>query len=91
MEKRKAERETDAMTDAAITNAAAAGRQSLAWEQVKDRIEPILDQILEIIDTLNPDEITDAESRLTDLIHESFDKRIRRKRTEDRHQGEEES
>jgi hypothetical protein len=46
------------------------GRQSLVFEKIKDRIEPICEQIEAILETLDPDERTDALHALIDFIED---------------------
>jgi hypothetical protein len=97
LEKRQKRQEERGPTDAMIIRAENAGRELLAWEQIKDRAEPLVSQIFEVIDTLDPDERTDAEFALTTFIDESREKRFEKrsedkhgKRIDDRHPGEEE-
>jgi len=54
-------------TDIALIQASNAGRRSLAWERIKDRVEPHWQRIMEIINSLDPDERTDARCALMEF------------------------
>jgi hypothetical protein len=60
--------EHEEKTSSSLIRAANAGRLSLAWDQIRDRAEPLVSQIFEAIDSLDPDDRLDAEFALEDFM-----------------------
>jgi hypothetical protein len=64
---RELERETDHDFETSIIRAANAGRQSLVWEKIKDRVEPFF---ADLVDSLDPDERSDAYCAIVEHLSE---------------------
>jgi ParB-like chromosome segregation protein Spo0J len=62
----------DQEIDEQIIAAAIAGRRSLAWESIKDRVEPLWEQILDVINSVDEEDRIDAQSALMEHVDKSF-------------------